>query len=368
MRAIFLLLTILFFQSSASAFTDVDILVASELKRISLAGLNIEQIQPDQKKLFAGKRAVTITCEKRRFTKKDIKFFAEYKSQDKMIYWNKKRYWGSFKVYRRNNGSCDLINKLPMEKYIGLLLTKEVSSSWPINALKAQAIAARTYALYKINKNPSSHYYHMENSEKDQVYGHVHQINKNTVKAAHHTKGQILQASRGQIDPIFYHSKCGGRTLLPQDVWGGTIAAYRSVHCPFCRDHGRKNWRSHLSQKKLSSIISKQYPQFKQRLKKQSQYIGLKDQKFKRSLRLFTGNSFLSYPKPKLRKKLGRKILPSNNFKMSFYNDKITIRGSGYGHGVGLCQFGAYELAKRGYNYKQILSHYFPKYSIKTIN
>ena len=64
---------------------------------------------------------------------------------------------------------------------------------------------------------------------------------------------------------------------------------------------------------------------------------------------------------------MGRKVLPSNYFEISPKAGKFELKGSGYGHGVGLCQFGALELAKRGYSYKQILSHYFPKHRIKKI-
>jgi stage II sporulation protein D len=83
-------------------------------------------------------------------------------------------------------------------------------------------------------------------------------------------------------------------------------------------------------------------------------------------LRLYAGDRLHIVKKSYLRNLAGREVLPSNNFIMSSKNNEIHVEGSGYGHGVGLCQLGALELAKRGYNYRQILSFYFPRHKIKT--
>ena len=68
-----------------------------------------------------------------------------------------------------------------------------------------------------------------------------------------------------------------------------------------------------------------------------------------------------------MRSVLGRKKAASNYFNITQKNNSVEISGSGFGHGVGLCQYGAFELAKRGYTYKQILSHYFPEHNLKKI-
>lgn len=82
-------------------------------------------------------------------------------------------------------------------------------------------------------------------------------------------------------------------------------------------------------------------------------------------IRLYVGDRLHIIKKSYLRNLAGRELLPSNNFVMTMKNEKIHVKGQGYGHGVGLCQLGALELAKRGYNYRQILSHYFPRHKMK---
>jgi stage II sporulation protein D len=83
-------------------------------------------------------------------------------------------------------------------------------------------------------------------------------------------------------------------------------------------------------------------------------------------LRLYAGDRLHIVKKSYLRNLVGREVLPSNNFVMSMRDKEIHVEGQGYGHGVGLCQLGALELAKRGYDYRQILSFYFPRHKIKT--
>jgi stage II sporulation protein D len=362
---VYIIIYFYFFNLQLLFSAKVDILIAKSQHKIIIQGHNLEQYQNNKIKYYSGNRAVTINCHRKKYFGKKTKYFASFKSSNKKLFWKNNKYWGKLRVYRNIDGTCDLINTLSLDKYIGLLLTKEVNRNWPIQALKAQAIAARTYALYKIKKRKADQHYDLENSEKDQVYGFVKLLNKNTVQAAVKTSNLVLMSDKNSFDPIFYHSKCGGKTLLPQEVWGGKISSYQSVHCPFCKSHGLKNWNSTIKPKLIKNIFKKQNVYNQSRPLK---LISLNDHKYQRVLRLYVNDKFVFLPKPKLRKILGRKLVPSNNFKLSVSNDRISIQGSGYGHGVGLCQYGALELAKRGYNYKQILSHYFPSYHIKKIN
>ena len=82
-------------------------------------------------------------------------------------------------------------------------------------------------------------------------------------------------------------------------------------------------------------------------------------------IRLYVGDRLHIIKKSYLRNLAGRELLPSNNFVMSGKNHDFTVKGHGYGHGVGLCQLGALELAKRGYDYRQILSFYFPRHKMR---
>jgi stage II sporulation protein D len=84
-------------------------------------------------------------------------------------------------------------------------------------------------------------------------------------------------------------------------------------------------------------------------------------------IRLYAGDKLHIIKKSYIRNFAGRNVLPSNNFTISMQGEEFTAKGHGYGHGVGLCQLGALELAKRGYDYRQILSFYFPRHRMKKV-
>ena len=93
----------------------------------------------------------------------------------------------------------------------------------------------------------------------------------------------------------------------------------------------------------------------------------ISDAKSRDKLIFKTSKGVRKVKKSQLRWKFGRKILPSNNFNLEVHDNHVSVVGDGHGHGVGMCQFGAMELAKRGFNYKEILAYYFPKLKIKKI-
>jgi len=98
-----------------------------------------------------------------------------------------------------------------------------------------------------------------------------------------------------------------------------------------------------------------------------SKFILVPDKMSKSELRFYQEDKLKVVQKAKLRSVLGRTILPSNNFTVTKVKNGFLVSGNGFGHGVGMCQFGAFELAKRGYNYSQILAYYYPNYLIKRI-
>ncbi|MDC1175665.1 hypothetical protein OAT67_09715, partial [Bacteriovoracaceae bacterium] len=86
---------------------------------------------------------------------------------------------------------------------------------------------------------------------------------------------------------------------------------------------------------------------------------------FSRSIRIYLGDTIVKLKKSNFRRYFGRVLFPSNNFKISVNNNKLRVFGQGLGHGVGLCQLGALDLAKKGWDYKRILAHYFPEHELK---
>ena len=284
-------------------------------------------------------------------------------------------------VSSRDSESCDIVHETEMDTYIAGLLAKEMNSKWPIEALKAKAVAARSYALNKMEtgqvRKEAGHetFYDLESSEKHQVAGNFFDVNEKTKAAADATSGEVLVNSRSKISPVFFHAKCGGQTLRPSHVWQNKVDSYECVKCPFCHEHGEKGYNSKLTLKKMKKFIywgarKGHLPSgIKENIRKPFRLV--RDRKFNHSINFYLGSQVYSFKKTLMRRYFGRFIVPSNNFSLSLKKGKrgayFSIDGEGLGHGVGMCQLGALDLAQKGWDYKKILSYYFPKHKLKKV-
>ena len=179
----------------------------------------------------------------------------------------------------------------------------------------------------------------------------------------------MLSFKNKSLVPVFFHSKCGGKTRTPEQVWSNKVDGYESVKCRFCHKNGVKNWSNSLTKETLYSAVDRALKYHR------GTSLGNGVSKFKVApgtqddshIRVYDNDRLLSLKKSRVRSTLGRKYTLSNTFSVTDNKDSFTIKGRGFGHGVGLCQFGALEMAKRGYTYIEILSHYFPSLTLKKI-
>ncbi len=374
---LFLLLGLV--QAQATVIPKIKVRIGESKQNVSVSGFDLERLlwPKNSKKYFPGTKKISFNCKsKQKLTglKKPIRL-ATIKSHTGLLNWDNERFKGSVHIQTaEKNDGCDIINELSIEDYLTTLLPKEMSSSWPIEALKAQAVAARTYAYFKIQSKQVSRTmgfqtnYDLESSEKHQVNGSYFDATEETILATRQTNGEVLTLFNNKVTPAFYHSKCGGKTLRPDQVWRNFIQGYSSVNCPFCHKHGTKNWKRAIPSKKwnghVQNILAKMNTT---KTAKSYEFLYLKDSKLNSSIKFYMDSQFKSLKKSRLRSALGRKKLPSNNFHLKEKNNKMIIEGSGYGHGVGMCQFGAKEMALQGQTYKQILAHYFPELKLQKI-
>lgn len=302
------------------------------------------------------------------------KLVSTISSQTGIITFNKHKYRGSLKLLATPGRGCDIVNSVPIETYLSTLLSKEMNKSWPLEVLKAQAVAARTYAYHKIQTEEVSKlsgfetYYDIESSEKHQVSGTYFDQSKLTMQAAHETEGEILINNKtSKLVPIFYHSKCGGKTYRPDQVWGNYISGYQNVECHFCRKYGHKPWLHQMDAMEFKSMVDKTLQKYySDKLKRPYQILKMVPDSLEKSeFRFYENDDLKVVSKAKFRNLLTRTKIPSNNFSVEKVSDQLIFKGTGFGHGVGMCQFGALELAKRGYTYKQILSFYFPGFKLQ---
>ena len=360
---------------------EINVLIGRSLNSVLVSGIDIskELSLSKVKKTYPGSAKLKFDCQSISASLKQEKpvLLASLKSQTGLINWNESRYRGEFVLVgnRAQKAGCNLVNKVSLEDYINSLLAKEMRSDWPLEALKAQAVAARTYAYHKIISNQVSKdlghkaYYDVENSEKHQVTGSFADETNSTAKATRQTSGEVLTLGNGKITPIFFHSKCGGKTLTPDQVWAHAVEGYESVNCPFCHNHGMKPWKITLKEEDFHNYLDKTLRAYhKDKLTSHGKTIKLvPDSKNNSRLGFYEGDQLKFVQKSRLRSLMGRSSAPSNYYQIEKRGKETILEGKGFGHNVGMCQFGAYELARRGYNYKQILAHYFPNHKIQKI-
>ncbi len=277
--------------------------------------------------------------------------------------------------------ACDVVHETGMEDYLATLLPKEMNAAWPMEALKAQAVAARSYALHKMQSRQVARragyetYYHLESSETHQVSGHHGDRTYKTYRAAQSTRGEVLTSAGGTLIPVFFHAQCGGHTFAPQHVWQNRVPGNRAVACPFCRERNGRAWTTSMGVARFETFLAwlgRKDLASRDPRPHLSEGLGLIPQvPAAVQLKIALGDQVIAFKKALLRRYFGRQLFSSNYFQVEWRRGEkqstILFRGQGRGHGVGLCQLGALELAERGWSYKKILAHYFPHFKVARI-
>jgi stage II sporulation protein D len=257
-------------------------------------------------------------------------------------------YKGDFEV-RRDNQGLYFITTLPLERYTAGVIAAETGDDWAIEALKAQAVISRTYALYqKIHAGRED--YHITSSILHQVYRGDTDDDR-IQRAVEETGGEVL-TFKGELIKSFYHATCTGKTELPGEVWGESHPYLQSVPCRG-ENAPYEQWQRRFQRGEIEKALG---------LK------GIRDMYISSHtatgrvdrLTVVTEDAVQEVKAVELRRLLGYKALPSTDFSMHSENGDVIFAGGGYGHGVGLSQWGALALAHEGKTYREILSHYYP--------
>lgn len=363
---------------------SIRVRIAKGLNKAVIGGLDLKReiYITNDKKTFSGSKKVEFDCRLPSGSLSKMKspvLLASLSSPSGVLSLDVDQFQGQMHVVADSAArGCDIINETTMERYLSTLLNKEMNSSWPLEALKAQAVAARTYALYKIEapqlrkkaglRLDGKGLFDLESSEKHQVSGTLSDSTAKTLRATFKTKGEVLVTKSGRITPIFFHAKCGGHTLKPSDVWDNDVEGYKSVDCPYCRGLGKGPWQIKRPVEKLVNFmkwyIKKEKVDLVTNLDKAKIQVA-PDKESSANFRLYVDESVYVISKGLVRKYFGRIEIPSNNYVIYQLGKDFVISGDGKGHGVGMCQLGALELAKRGYTYKAILAHYFPGHHLE---
>ena len=273
-------------------------------------------------------------------------------ASDRILY-NGRKYRGALRFTLRK-GRVWVTNVLPLEDYLEGMLASEMSPSWEKEALKAQAVAARSYALYMM-RHPKDPLFDLENGIQDQVYGGVSTEDARVSQAVRETAGHYLGLENQPVK-AYFHSRCGGLTETAQSVWKYQAQAHRyRVHCPYCQKN-KYTWQASVNLpdffRALGLDISPATPF---RLLPQVSPSGRVA-----SLQIEAGTSKKTVSSDEFRALLGYTRIKSAFFDWRVARDMIHFEGTGAGHGVGMCQWGARGLAREGKSFKEILTYFYP--------
>jgi len=245
------------------------------------------------------------------------------------------------------------INLVDLDDYLYSVVGAEVYSSWGQEALKAQAVAARTYALYQAQKRRTTTY-DLGSDTSWQVYRGVETEADSIRLAVDATQDQVLQY-QGQLIEAVFHASAGGHTENSEDVWSEARPYLRGVPA-YDRDAPNSQWQVTIDTYTLADLAGGTV-----RSIQPSQLTP-----GGRVARLtVSGDASRTLSGNQLRSAFD---LPSTMFQISQNRDQFILTGWGRGHGVGMSQWGASSLADRGYHYSQILAHYYQGSQLKHQN
>ena len=309
------------------------------------------------------------------------KFFLASAENEEIVKLNGKRFRGKIQISSSGN-SIDIINVLSLEDYIKGVLGKEMpvgKNGENFEALKALAVCVRTYAIQKMKDGKL--YFDIYADTRDQVYGGVDAETHNSNKAIDETNNLILKYE-GNAATIFYHSTCGGYTESSANVFTKEEIPYlisvKDGDEPNCKISPRFQWEENysgeliISRLKNYSLLDNQNYNLED-ISVISRFssgrvdeleIKLSDDDGEENLIVLRGNEIRSI----IRNANGKSILWSTMFDVDLNSNSVILSGNGFGHGVGLCQWGAISLSRKRWDYSEILDHYYPGTITEKIN
>jgi stage II sporulation protein D len=286
------------------------------------------------------------------------------------------RYKGTLLIHLLPDRKLALVNELDLEEYLKGVVGKEMNLSEGVEALKTQVIAARTYAVIEQRldrlRRVKGEKFDLYDDERSQMYGGLERHTTTAEKLVDETRGMFL-VFNDKLVRTFYSSACGGHTEPAWEVMGDEtekMAPLAGRRCDYCQRRAIYRWKDpvviskkdiaerclpkDLQDKRVKSVdVTKTLPGG------HALEVTLTLENSSRVVRLHATTEFKRAVTEKIRSTLWDRIEDRG--------DSIAIIGRGYGHGAGLCQVGAYEMAKDGKSASEILEYYFPGAKVQKI-
>jgi len=317
-----------------------------------IKGLTMKN-EKDRKILYFDKN------KQKKYDLKSNQQFQVRSSDGRGIWVGQKRFPGKLNLFVIDSEIL-VVNVLGIEKYLSSVVGSEMPTKWPIEALKAQAIASRTYAL----KQKGNNLFDIDSTQKNQVYNGLESRTYKTIRAVKSTRSLVLTYKNKLINSLF-HSSSGGMTENSQDVWKNKYPYLSSVK-DFDKNNPKFRWQKNFSSNELINLFPKIGGL------KNIEILDITSTGRVKNVKLIGADGSDQMSGIALRKRLG---LNSNFMRFKFFEEKLNnnnpqkkgliVFGQGSGHGVGMSQWGAKYLAYRGQKAEKILKYFYRGVQIK---
>ncbi|REJ68389.1 MAG: SpoIID/LytB domain-containing protein [Planctomycetota bacterium] len=288
------------------------------------------------------------------------------------------RYHGDLQLLADGDGQLRAINLVDIESYVASVVNGELPADFPEAARQAQAIAARTYALYHMKSRRESQAFDLYDNTRSQVYGGIEYVaddgrrlaveTSSSRAIAEQTEGMVLVYD-GRVINSYYSAVCGGHTAAGLSIFADAAPPLVGVACEGCRDAPRYRWAVELPRADVHARLTAYLDGIGQHLGEIRSVEALdahdgrlpevKIEGAKASHRISTAV---------LRRHVLRtRDLPSAFFSLREQGELVHCEGRGWGHGVGMCQWGARGMAAEGATCPEILDHYYPGCQVRVV-
>lgn len=267
-----------------------------------------------------------------------------------------RRFRGQISVHAQSK-RIEVVNRVPLEQYVASIVGGEMLPGWPREALRAQAVAARTYLLHEASRREHEEW-HVRATAESQVYRGLQTETSETVAAARSTRGEIL-THRSQPILAAFHSTAGGRTASAGEVWGEDRPYLRVLDVEDESDAPHTYWRTELDRAALEQVLTLGGVRVG-RLETLEVVERTQSGRVHRLRVTGTTGQEATLTGRRMRALFGGLSLRSTLFEVRPTRRGFAFVGSGHGHGVGMSQWGARAMAERGASYERILETFYP--------
>ena len=280
---------------------------------------------------------------------KDTTFFSGKKG---------KRYKGVIELFILPQNKLLVVNILDLEEYVRGVLYHEVKHRWPLEVIKAQAVATRTYAAYQMQENKDQ-LYDVTSDVYSQVYGGKSAERYRTNLAVDRTKSEVLMF-KDKVLPAYFHANSGGHTEDAGVLWKHDLEPLKGRPDPHSKDLPNYSWKKNFRLKDIQDKLNTTKKYSIGLIKEIRILKRTKSERVKELSIIERDGKATKISAKDFRQIIGPNLIKSNMYYVDMKGYYFDLIGKGWGHGVGMSQWGAYVMAKERFSYDQILQFYYP--------